>query len=136
MVPRKATAASQSSFMSPPIPPFPSFWFFGVFFCFAILFIAGPIKVRKFEGDCENISRAPLDFFNLVTFDPDLIAARLQPQKRAHSEKRIPSNLFSTFDRLQQEGVGLSLSHGEKSGNRRQQVGRDRLRHRNQRGAA
>jgi hypothetical protein len=71
--------------------------------------------LQQFLDDCENISRAPLDFLNAVTFDPDLIAARLQPQKRAHSEKRIPSNLFSTFDRLQQEGIGLSPATARKA---------------------
>src|ERR1017187_6630963 len=47
--------------------------------------------LQQFLYDCENISRAPFDFLNAVTFDRDLISPRLQPQKRAHSEKRIPS---------------------------------------------
>ena len=90
--------------------------------------------LQEFLDNVENISRAPLEF--AATFDLDLDAARLQPQKRPHSQKRIASNFFSAFDRFQQKGIGLSVRDGQEGGNRREQIGRDRFRHRNQRGAA
>ena len=80
--------------------------------------------LQEFLDDCENISRAPFDFACVVaglcpartgqspvtTVRAIVIsgAAGLQAQKRAHAKKRIASNFFSTFDRLQQEGIGLS----------------------------
>ena len=90
--------------------------------------------LQQFLNYVENISRAAVDF--MAAFDLDLGAARLQPQKRTYAKKRVPPNFFSTFDRLQQEGIGLSVRDSKKGGNRRQQVGGDRLHHRNQRGAA
>ena len=90
--------------------------------------------LQQFLDHFENISLAPLDFS--ATLDLDFGAARLQAQKRTHAEKSVASNLLATFDRLQQEGIGLLVSHGKEGGNRRQQVGGDRLRHRNQRGSA
>ena len=68
--------------------------------------------LQEFLDYSENISRAPLDFLSAATFDHDLFAARLQPQKRTHAEKGIASNFFSAFHRLQQEGIGLSVGYG------------------------
>ncbi len=92
------------------------------------------VLLQEFFDDFENISHAALDF--TAALDLDLGCARFQPQKRPHAEKRVASNLFSAFDRLEQEGIALSVRDGKKGGNRRQQVGGDGLRDWNQRGAA
>src|SRR5580658_7389726 len=95
---------------------------------------ASPRSLPEFLDDFENAPRAALDF--AAAFDPDLGATRLQPQKWPNAKKRIASDLLSAFDRLQQKSIRLSTSHGQESGNRGQQIGRDSLRHRNQRSAA
>ena len=62
--------------------------------------------LQEFFDDRKNISRAAFDFF--AAFDFDFVATRLQPQKWTHAKKRIAANFFSAFDRLEQEGIGLS----------------------------
>ena len=79
--------------------------------------------LQKFFDDVENIARASLDL--AAARNRNFVAARLQPQKRPHTEECIPSNFFSALHRFQQEGVRLTVRDSKKGGNRRKQVGRD-----------
>ena len=63
----------------------------------------------------------------------DILAAGSHLQVRTRSEERVAPDLLSALDRFQQESVRLVGGYGEKSRDRRQQVGRDRLDHRDQR---
>ena len=96
----------------------------------------GTMLMQEFLDNVKNISGAAVDFLRGAAFDCDLGAARFQAQKRTHAEKRVAADFFSAFDRFEQESVGLSVGDGEKSGNRREQVGGDGLHHRNQRCAS
>jgi hypothetical protein len=69
--------------------------------------------LQQFLDDFEDVSRAPLDF--AAPFDIDFRAARLQAQKRAHSQKCIASDFFSAFDRFQQERVGSPSATARKA---------------------
>ena len=74
----------------------------------------GTMLLQEFFDDVENISRAALDFVGRAAILMSS-AARFEPQKRAHAEKRIASNFFSAFDRFQQKGVRLSSATARKA---------------------
>src|ERR1700722_3961220 len=75
------------------------------------------VLLQEFFDDGENIPCAAFCFAPSLQLDG--IPARLEPQEWTHSEKRVAPNLFSTFDRFKQEGVGLSIGDGQKGGDRR-----------------
>ena len=62
--------------------------------------------------------------------DRDVVAARFEAEERAHSEKGVAADFFSAFDGFEEEGVGLIFSDGKEGGDRSEQIGGDRLRHR------
>ena len=90
------------------------------------------VLAEQLLDDLEDVSRAPLDFAD--AFDRDFRAARFQPQERPDAEKRVAADPLPALDRLQQKRVGLTGGDGEKGGDGGEQVGRDRLGHRNQGG--
>ena len=94
----------------------------------------GTMQVQEFLDDVEDVASAA---FGLAAADDgDVGATRLQPEKGAHAEKCVASDFFSAFDRLEEEGIGLLFSDGEKSGNRGQQVGGDGFRYGDEGGEA
>jgi hypothetical protein len=60
----------------------------------------------------------------------DLIATRPHLKVRAGAKECVASDVLSALDRFEQESVRLVGRDGKKSGDRRQQVGRNRLHHR------
>jgi hypothetical protein len=60
---------------------------------------------------------------NLIAACPDL-------KVRAGAKECVASDVLSALDRFEQESVRLIGRDRKKSGDRRQQVGRDRLHHR------
>ena len=68
-----------------------------------------------------------------ASLQQNLVAACPYLQVRPGAQKCVASNLLSALDGFEQESVRLVGRDGEKSGNRRQQVSRNRLDHRDQR---
>jgi hypothetical protein len=94
----------------------------------------GTMLLEEFLDDGKNVAGAFLDL--AAALDGDAGAARFEAQKGAHAEEGVAANFFSTFDGLEEKGVGLSFGHGEKGRDGREQVSGDGLGHRNQRGGA
>jgi hypothetical protein len=90
--------------------------------------------LQEFLDNFENVSVALFDF--LAAFDGDRFASRLQSQKRPYAKEGIASDLFTSFYRFQQEGIGFTSGNGEKRRDGGQQIGRDGLRDRNERRVA
>src|SRR5215831_3840766 len=66
--------------------------------------------------------------------DRNLALNALHPHVRSDSKEGVAPNLLTSFNRLQEEGMGLLLGNGQEGGNRGQQVGTDRFDHGDQRG--
>ncbi len=66
-------------------------------------------------------------FASLSALEHNVCAAGSDLQIGTRSEERVASDLLSALDGLQQKGIGLIGSNGEKGRDRRQQVGRNRL---------
>src|ERR1700674_874353 len=71
-----------------------------------------------------------------ATLDHDGFAAGANPHVRPHSKEGVATDLLTPLGRLQQERMRLPFGDGEKGGNGGQQVGADRLHHRNQGGGS
>ncbi len=81
----------------------------------------GTMLLQELFDNVENLAGAMFEL--AAALDCDLSAARLQAQKRTDAKKGVAADFFSAFDRFQEEGVRLSLGHGEKGGYRGKQIG-------------
>src|SRR5580704_8524673 len=90
----------------------------------------GTSSERRQAGDCrwtmlpeqlfDHGQYAALALFaSLSALQDDVFASGSHLQIGTRSEERIAANLFAALDGLQQKGVGLTGSNGEKSRNRR-----------------
>ena len=106
--------------------------------------LCGTVLVEEFLDDVENVGGAGFDFGDAgghricfgIAVDGDLIAVGLKAQKWANSQESVAADFFSAFDGLEEKGVRLVGGDGKKCGDRREQVGGDRLGHGHERSGA
>ena len=92
----------------------------------------GTMLPQQFLDDLDRVSLALLLLLAAPQFD--VATARPHLHVRTRSQKRVAPNLLAALYRLQQKSVRLIGGNREESGNRRQQIRRDRFHHRHQRG--
>ena len=92
----------------------------------------GTMLPQQFLDDLNRAALALL--FLLAALHHNVSARAPHLHVRTRAQKGVAADLLATLHRLQQKGVRLIGRDREKGGDRRQQVGRDRLHHRHQRG--